>query len=408
MKKLFGILVLVLALASSAFGTAGSAGPVPGSNYKSFAGVFAQPYVSWAATGMTLTVHPGSMVAIAGTPVTAITAGTLTLVGATEYIYWTSGASLLNTVTLATAQAGSWLYTCATSGGNITGCISVSQILPTTLYAVGSTTGSGLNVLQTGPTLIAPALGAATGTSLALTGAVSGASVTWTPGAAVTAITITGNAASAANPGIYVNDQTRTTDADGAGVYAIVNQSATALTHELIGIRGRANNHVASMSGSIVGGYFQAANYSAATTGARLRGIYVETMAKAVNIATQRAIEANADGTGAITIASELTAGRFQVATDTSSTYSGTSQVLLLQNSEQEGSGKALGSMISMVSESGVAGASVLIDAHSLHPTACPGAATLVALFSFKDTAGVVRYLTVSNAGAILAATTCP
>jgi hypothetical protein len=165
MKKLLGVLILALALAVTAFGQ-GVIGPAGDANYNTFSGIFAQPSVSWAATGMTLTYTGGTMVPLADTSTQAITAGTLTLAAATEYVYWSSGTGLAHSSVQATAQAGSWLYTCTTSGGNITGCYAVSQILPTTLYAVGSTTGSGVNVLATSPTLVTPALGVATATSI--------------------------------------------------------------------------------------------------------------------------------------------------------------------------------------------------------------------------------------------------
>jgi hypothetical protein len=135
-----------------------------------YIGAFAQPSVYGASTSHSIYYTTGSMVAIAGTSVTAITtAGSpLTATTGTNYVYWSgSGANLAVTQNLATAQAGSWLYTCADNGSGVTGCVPVSSILPTTLYAVGSTTGSGLNVLQTSPTLITPALGAATYTTLA-------------------------------------------------------------------------------------------------------------------------------------------------------------------------------------------------------------------------------------------------
>ena len=378
LKKLFGVLILSLALAVSSFGAAGTAGPVPGGNYASFVGAFAQPYISWAATGLTITYRAGHMLVNTGTATTAITASTLSATNTnTNYIYWTSGASLSITTDLATAQTGAWLYTCVAAGGNITGCVATTQMSP-----IYSTT---------------PAIGAATGTSVVLS-----------PGAATTGLTITGNAASAAARGIYVNDQTRTGGGDGTGVYGLLDESATVLTGELIGIRGRANNHVASMTGSLVGGYFQAANYAAGTTGSRLRGIYVETMAKGVNIATQRAIEGNADGTGAITVATELSAGRFQVATESSSTYSGINSVLVLQNSEQGMGGKSLDSMIYMNSESGTHGAKYLINAGSLKLDTQTGNA--VCLARFKDSGGTVRYLIYDSdsATAVSVNTTCP
>jgi hypothetical protein len=378
MKKLLGVLILTLALAGLSFGAAGTAGPVPGANFSTFSATFAQPSVSWAATGLTLTYSSGYMLVNTGTSRTAITAGTLSATNSTtNYVYWSSGASLAVTTNLATAQVGAWLYACVASGGNITGCVAVSQMSP-----VFSTT---------------PDIGAATGTSLVLS-----------PGTTATGLTVTGNVASAASIGVYVNDQTRTTDADGTGVYGIVDQTATALTHELIGIRGRANNHVASMTGSIVGGYFQAANYAAGTTGSRLRGIYVETMAKGVNIATQRAIEGNADGTGGITIATELSAGRFQTATESTSTYSGINTVLVLQNSEQGVGGKSLDSMIYMNSESGTHGSKYLINAYGLKLDTQTGNA--VCLMKFKDSNGTARYLIYDSdsATAVSVNTSCP
>jgi len=189
-------------LPSVLLGTAGQAGPYPGKNYGTFNGAFAQPSVSWAATGLTLTYSSGYMANYASTSRTAITAGTLTLTNSTtNYVYWISGASLSGTTTLGTAQTYSWLYTCVASGGNITGCVAVSQMTP----AFGTPTGTGNIVYQTGPTLVAPALGAATYTTLG-GGAVTATSLLGLTGA-ITPNAIGGIAVgSAALPfsGIYI------------------------------------------------------------------------------------------------------------------------------------------------------------------------------------------------------------
>ncbi len=110
----------------------GTAGPSVANtaNYANFSYHFAQPSVSWAATGMTLSYTAGYVGSSSSSSLQSITAGTLTLSGATEYVYWTSGTALSHTGTIGTAQAASFLYTCTTSGGNITGCIAESSVTP--------------------------------------------------------------------------------------------------------------------------------------------------------------------------------------------------------------------------------------------------------------------------------------
>lgn len=151
MRKILASLFLCFCLSlvtchwSLLFGQ-GTAGPsaANSANYANFQVAFAQPSVSWAATGMTLSYTAGYVANYSSTSVQAITAGTLTLASATEYVYWSSGGSLSHTSTQGTALAASPLYTCTTSGGNITGCVAMSSAVPTT----GTVTVNGAMMFQ--------------------------------------------------------------------------------------------------------------------------------------------------------------------------------------------------------------------------------------------------------------------
>ena len=142
-----GLLATACCLVPTAAFGQGTAGPsaANSANYNAFSAHFGQPSVSWAATGMTLTYTAGSIANYSSTAMQTITAGTMTLASATEYIYWSSGGSLSHTGTQGTALAASPLYTCTTSAGNITGCIAMSSALPTTgtVTVNGAATFSG-------------------------------------------------------------------------------------------------------------------------------------------------------------------------------------------------------------------------------------------------------------------------
>ena len=146
MKKVLLSLLLVLscALASlPAFGQ-GLVAPIR---------ITTWPEASWPATGLTLSYTTGSV--YRGSAASAITAGTLTLTtsegtctaaaiqGGTDacnYVYDPgSGAALATSTTYATAVApgDTLLYLCTTSaGGNITGCLDATLVLP--LSAAGT------------------------------------------------------------------------------------------------------------------------------------------------------------------------------------------------------------------------------------------------------------------------------
>lgn len=218
-------------------------------------------------------------------------------------------------------------------------------------------------------------------------------------------LTFNGGAAATANKDVYINDQTRTVAAGGYGVYAYLNESATALTGDQVAGRFRSNNSVNTMTGALYGIQVDAVSFNA-SAGGTIKGGAFNAETVGANASIVRGIEVNAEGDGGETIG-EIGAGRFQVQTASTDTYT-MSYGIQIRNSEIVGAGKVLGSMISMVSESGVAGATYLIDANSLHPTACAGGATLVALFRFKDAAGTTRYLTVDTSGTVAGATTCP
>ena len=126
----------------------GSAGPVlGGTNYSGLASAFSDPWVTWQATGLTLTYGSGTVWQNGSGQ--AITGNTLTLTtnlptctqagvqaGTCNIVYWASGSSLATSAAYATAAApgNRILYYCTTnSSGNITGCA------PTELDINGST-----------------------------------------------------------------------------------------------------------------------------------------------------------------------------------------------------------------------------------------------------------------------------
>ena len=99
----------------------------------------------------------------------------------------------------ATVTTNANLTGVVTSNGNSTaiadGAIAVAKLTGTLPVAKGGTgvtasTGSGSNVLNTSPTLVSPVLGAATGTSVTTTGAVSGSEVIASNGLVVNSATV--------------------------------------------------------------------------------------------------------------------------------------------------------------------------------------------------------------------------
>jgi hypothetical protein len=154
MKKFFATWLLCLSLvtyhSARLFGQ-GSAGPVAGgTNYSNLASAFSDPWVSWPATGLTLTYGAGTVWQNGSGQ--AITGSTLTLTtnmptctqagiqaGTCDIVYWSGGSSLYTTTTYATAAApgNRILYYCtANSSGNITGCaateLDINGATPTT------------------------------------------------------------------------------------------------------------------------------------------------------------------------------------------------------------------------------------------------------------------------------------
>jgi hypothetical protein len=190
-KKLLSSIALCLALTGLAFGQ-GTAGPVAGGNsYTAINADFGIPGVSWSATGLTLNYSAGSiyMGPLAANQF-AIAAGTLTLTNtentctiplsassSCNFVYFSgSGTALSSSTTFATAFASGTnpLYACGTTGGNITGCLSLTLVPKgTSVTASGAVTGTGSTVLATSPTLVTPILGVAAGTSLTLSATTS-------------------------------------------------------------------------------------------------------------------------------------------------------------------------------------------------------------------------------------------
>jgi len=184
---------------------------------------------------------------------------------------------------------------------------------------------------------------------------------------------------------------TNTNAAGARGLYARLASGTNALTGDQIGVRGRSENRVNTMTGAIMGGYFQAVNYNA-SAGGTARGAYIETLTKGVNIGVARGLEVNVDTDNGETFGTELSAIYASVQTGSGETFSGTATVLrLANNGVAGGGGKDLKSFIKMDSESNAAGAEVLIDATAAKEHAEAG--NVVCLWGFKDSAGTVRYL---------------
>lgn len=175
-KKVLSVLVLCLALTGAAFGQ-GSAGPASGSSgFGAFSAPFAQPVLSWSATGLTINYSAGSLLAPNATAVTAITANTLTATtNTTNYVYWSqSGASLSITTTLNTALAATPLYVCvANVSGNVASCVPYTLGIAPSIVTY---TSCGTSASCASPTAVAPKIiqwqqvAFSASTTLALTG----------------------------------------------------------------------------------------------------------------------------------------------------------------------------------------------------------------------------------------------
>ena len=214
--------------------------------------------------------------------------------------------------------------------------------------------------------------------------------------------------ASATPKELDIFNSAQTTAAGSTTFYSKVESLTNALTGDQIAVRGRSNNNVASMTGAIIGGYFQAANYQDSANGT-LRGAYIEALTKGKDAAVARGLEVNVDTDDTEVFGTELSALYASVQTGSNQTYSGVATVLrLANNGVAGGGGKNLGSFIRMDSESNAVGATVLVDASAAKQVAQTGNA--VCLMSFKDSAGTTRYLIydADAATAVSVNTTCP
>ncbi len=159
MKRLISVATLIAALCLPAF-PQGSAGPsnTNAASYSLFSAAFAQPYLTWNSTGLTLTYSSGTLANASSTATQAITSGTVTATdNTTNYIYWTgTGAALSITTTAGTAQAAAWLYTCTAASGSITNCLPVTAMTKTqgtvTVYGAQTFTADCAGALSTAET----------------------------------------------------------------------------------------------------------------------------------------------------------------------------------------------------------------------------------------------------------------
>jgi hypothetical protein len=80
---------------------------------------------------------------------------------------------------------------------------------------------------------------------------------------------------------------TNTTAGGETGLYSYITHTTNALTGELIGVRGNARvDSIASPSGSVIGGKFQAGNMGTGTSLSGARGVYVDVVNKIPAVAS--------------------------------------------------------------------------------------------------------------------------
>ena len=201
-----------IATAATANGTVTGSGTTSGTNTGDNAGVTSvagsspvvssggnTPSISMAAATASVNGYATSVqiTKLDGIATAATANGTVTGSGTTSGS--NTGDQTNITGNAATVTTNANLTGIVTSTGNATaianGAIAVAKLTGTLPVANGGTgvtasTGSGSNVLNTSPTLVSPVLGAATGTSLTTTGAVSGSEVIASNGLVVNSATV--------------------------------------------------------------------------------------------------------------------------------------------------------------------------------------------------------------------------
>lgn len=123
--------VLAVMLVTTCAFAQGVAGPQAGGvSYGNFAAAFAQPSVTWGATGLSINYSTGNLATTTSVSRQFISSGTLTATAnATNYIYWSgSGGTLSITTTSATALAATWLYACVAGNTSISSCLAASSV----------------------------------------------------------------------------------------------------------------------------------------------------------------------------------------------------------------------------------------------------------------------------------------
>jgi hypothetical protein len=114
---------------------------------------------------------------------------------------------------------------------------------------------------------------------------------------------VEGYKTSTPNPLAFIQDATRSLAGGGRSLYVFQKHTTNVLTGTNEALRARAENGVASMTGTVIGGMMVAANRED-SSGGTLMGLGVECLAKGKTIGTLRGAEITADnnaGTGTLT-----------------------------------------------------------------------------------------------------------
>lgn len=216
-------------------------------------------------------------------------------------------------------------------------------------------------------------------------------SIAFAPVAGSTALTLTGPAASSANPFVYINDATRTAAGGGRVLRIFGQQSATALTGTLEAVYARAENDVASMTGKLVGVSGYAAN-TAASAGGTIHGGEFWALTKGANCGTVRGMEVGIDSDGGESITDAVGIRVTMQAVGATNCYG----LQIVDDSATNAGGTPLDAFIRCEESSAGAAPGSIIDAAGVvgYASAVNGitlTAGDVPLFSYKDKDGTAH-----------------